>query len=111
MTHHIYNAIAQTELEFLTFRGNVTQEPEGDYIRYEVEWHDGDEKKVKIEIIYENGGVVGCVLQQEGATDKEVKKLMDAFMEKLQCDTDQMDVDWQPIPMSMQVAEIPMLSG
>ena len=105
MTPQIYNAISKTELELMTFRGNVVRESD---TLYEVEWH-LDEKKIKVEILYENGGIVGSVLLQEGATDREVKKLMDTFIEKLDCDTEQMEVDWEP--QVTQFANIPMLSG
>jgi hypothetical protein len=106
MTPQIYNAISKTELELMTFRGNVVAESD---TLYEVEWH-LDDKKVKVEILYENGGIVGSVLDQQGATDREVKKLMDTFIEKLDCDTEQMEVDWEP-HTSHQVVEIPMLIG
>jgi hypothetical protein len=34
---------------------------------------------------------------------------MDTFIEKLDCDTEQMEVDWEP--QVTQFANIPMLSG
>lgn len=105
MTPQIYNAISKTELELMTFRGSVVRESD---TLYEVEWH-LDEKKIKVEILYENGGIVGSVLEQGSATDREVKKLMDTFIEKLDCATEQMEVDWEP--QVTQFAEIPMLSG
>lgn len=113
MAHQIYNAISQTELELLTFRGNVTKESDN---LYEVEWHidatlEHPEKKIKVEILYENGGIVGSVLSQEEVTGKELTTLMNTFIEKLQCDQDQMDVDWEQTPTSPQFVEIPILNG
>ncbi len=48
MTPQIYNAISKTELELMTFRGNVVRESD---TLYEVEWH-LDEKKIKVELLY-----------------------------------------------------------
>jgi hypothetical protein len=113
MTHQIYNAISQTELELLTFRGNVTKEAEN---LYEVEWHidatpTHPEKKVRVEVMYENGGIVASVLEQEEVSRRDLKQLMNTFMEKLQCDQDQMDVDWAPTPKTPQFIDIPILNG
>jgi vacuolar-type H+-ATPase subunit E/Vma4 len=114
MTHQIYNAISKTELELLTFRGNVVKDDTAN--QFVVEWHDEatlehPEKKVTVEVLYENGGIVASVLTQEEASDGDVKELMDTFLEKLECDIEQMDVDWQAIPDLTHVTSIPMLSG
>jgi hypothetical protein len=89
MTHQIYSAISQTEAILKDFRGEVVSNSDTHYV---VSWTRSDEPDAKtiVEIIYENGGVVGCVLENGTA---QLSNLMNIFMKKLECDVDQMEID------------------
>ena len=73
---------ALTELNFPDMKYEITKES----CRWLIRLTQTQDVELLIEILYEDGGIIGCVLEEKGITHKTKSLIMDTLMKHLELD-------------------------